>query len=240
MRDCETASHPHPNTLSSRGSGGGARLRDCESPLSTLSGTSPNGDIRLFAYLLIRRFLILIIVMVAMPFWFCEGITEARAQEPTPTAQYLIYLPILLKRVAPMPMPNLPDLVVSQFNITDFGNGTTQVDVTVQNQSVTPVEYDGQIHNFHVAVYAVSSGQELKADTEPIISWGVQGSLFGAWQSHTFSQSFTRTLLGGTAPYTFYAWADPWDMVVEPNDNLCVLPFPAGIGSCNNLAVVIR
>ncbi len=153
-------------------------------------------------------------------------------------APVVVYLPILVNSPAPTvtPTPRLPDLVISKFNIIDVGQGTYQANVTVFNSSSIAVEYDHQIHNFHIGLYAIATGQELKPDTEPFITWGAQGAWFGAGQSRIFTQIFSANQLGGSGQYTFYAWADPWNMVMEPNDDKCTLPFVAGIEQCDNIA----
>ncbi len=109
-----------------------------------------------------------------------------------------VYLPIVLKNYTPP--PPRPDLIISNMTVT--GDGTLMV--TVQNQSTVPVSFG---NNFHVNVYRTSNLNS------PLVSWGVQGGWMGAGQSRTF----TYALPSGS--YDLRAWADPWEVVDESDED---------------------
>jgi uncharacterized repeat protein (TIGR01451 family) len=142
-----------------------------------------------------------------------------------------IYLPIIMRDyvppVGPTPPPPRPDLVVTNLSMVPSGTNQYTVSVTVRNQSGTAVTFG---NNFYVTVYVDPTepftGTQLPAASAiPIIQWGVQGSWYGAGQSHIseaactvsgsqltcISDGITRVANLGANPHRFYAWADPYE-----------------------------
>jgi len=129
-------------------------------------------------------------------------------------------------RPTPTPTPPKPDLVVTDLSVRPNGTGQYTVSVTVRNQSATAVAFG---NNFYVTVYVDPTegftSTQLPAGATPIIQWGVQGSWYGAGQSHiseaacTFSGSqltciadgYTGSANLGAGTHSFYAWADPYE-----------------------------
>jgi hypothetical protein len=107
------------------------------------------------------------------------------------------------------PVPNLPDLVIDVFTITDLGNNQYQAVVTVRNQGLASVPVG---NNFYVAIYVDD------VNLDPPIFWGVQGAWFGSGQSRTLTKDFTAADVG-SGPHTFHAWVDPWNYVGESNED---------------------
>ena len=137
------------------------------------------------------------------------GNASASTQAFTVTMQTVvgdIYLPLIVKNYAGEPPPgNYPDLIVSDIALTQISGNTYRVQVTARNQSATAVTYG---NNFHVNVY-------LDGDySSPIITWGVQGSYFGAGQSVVLEQDYTLS----SGPHTLRGWADPYNVVVESDE----------------------
>ncbi len=108
-------------------------------------------------------------------------------------------------------VPKLPDLVVTEFTITAIGDGTYKVRVTASNQSAYAVGYG---NNFWVGVYT----DEIRPGTSPSITWGMQGTWFGAGQSRTSEKIVTAAELGGSGTHTYTAWADVWNYIPEANE----------------------
>ncbi len=128
------------------------------------------------------------------------------------------------------PMPTvtavpLPDLILSDFTITALADGTYQVKITIRNQSAYSVGYG---NNFWAAVYV----DEIRPDTAPIITWGVQGDWLGAGQSWSAEKIVTAAEMGGRGTHTFTAWVDVWNYIPEPDDSFCVVP---SFANCNNV-----
>ncbi len=75
----------------------------------------------------------------------------------------------------------------------------------------------------HLNVAGLSSGDPAVTpthatvyDMQPAATWGVQGTWFGAGKSRTLE---TTINFGAVGSHTLWAWADPYRMVAETNDN---------------------
>jgi hypothetical protein len=125
-------------------------------------------------------------------------------EEPTTD----LYLPIVVKLFSDSttPPPNLPDMVIDSIVLIPKSGNTYTVQVTARNQAATPVTFG---NNFYVNLYLDGNF------TNPAITWGVQASWFGAGQSRVLTQDYTFT----SGPHTLRAWADPFNTVVEGNEN---------------------
>jgi hypothetical protein len=125
-----------------------------------------------------------------------------------------VYLPIILRNYTPGVIIPRPDLVVTNITVTPNGGGDYTVQVTVLNQSAVPVTYG---NNFHVHVY-------LNGDySNHVISWGLQGSWFGAGQSRVLTTNYT---FPGSGTYSLNAWADPFNVVIESDDSNNTFTLP--------------
>jgi hypothetical protein len=128
-----------------------------------------------------------------------------------------VYLPVSLKNYSQPPAPTgRPDLVVDSITLIHRGGREYSVQVTVRNQSVTSVAYG---NNFYVAVYvdpAQAPTYETIPSLTPQVQWGVQGSWFGAGESRVLESVYT---FGGAGEHTIYGWADPYQTVLELNEN---------------------
>jgi uncharacterized repeat protein (TIGR01451 family) len=146
-----------------------------------------------------------------------------------------LYLPLIVKNYASSPPPPRPDLVVTDIFVNASVSGDYTVQATVRNQSAVPVTYG---NNFYVNVYVDPAepftGVQLPdQDIQPAISWGVQGSWFGAGQSRVLTANcqvvggnqfactwydggYSSVTLGEGAEHKFYAWADAFD--INPAD----------------------
>lgn len=105
--------------------------------------------------------------------------------------------------------PNLPDLRVDSFKVIDNGNGSYRLEMTGRNQSATAVPFG---NNFYFAVYVDDLNQE------PITFWGVQAAWFGPGQGYTVSAELRADEIG-SGEHTVFAWIDPYNTVMEQDEN---------------------
>ena len=149
--------------------------------------------------------------------------------------RYLVELPLLLRTSGappplptptptplpgptptPTPAPPRPDLVVENVTLEPIQGAQFVVRVVVRNRSGVPVAYG---NNFYVTVYVDPPQPPSYAtlpDLPPQLIWGVQGSWFGAGQSRTLEGRYTFASAGS---HTLYAWADPYNTVVESDED---------------------
>ncbi len=123
-----------------------------------------------------------------------------------------IYLPLVFNNFVSPPPPSLPDLIVTNLQLIPITGYTYQMQLTVQNQGATAVNYG---NNFHVNVYLNSNYNA------PVIICGVQGSVFGAGQTLVVPFSWCTnearyTFSSGT--FTLNEWVDPYNVVAESNE----------------------
>ena len=105
---------------------------------------------------------------------------------------------------------------MDSITLTHNQGGGYTVKVTVRNQSSIPVTYG---NNFHVTVYIDPDQPPTCANIPtltPDIEWGVQGSWLGAGGSCQREGTYIFNSVGS---HTLYAWADPYRVVVESNED---------------------
>jgi fibronectin-binding autotransporter adhesin len=124
--------------------------------------------------------------------------------------EYAVYLPLVLRNYE-SPIPNRPDLVVTDISVAGPVNAgePVTVRVTVANQGDQPVTFG---NNFYVDLYVDRQPAPLLPGN---IDWGVQGSWFSVGISRTLSVSYTFT--SGT--HQLYAQADTDNSVAEMLEN---------------------
>ena len=124
------------------------------------------------------------------------------SEQPT----HLIYLPLMLRNYE-SPVPNRPDLIVTNISVdgpVNAGQPVT-VRVTVRNQGDQPVTLG---NNFYVDLYVDRQPARLLPGN---IAWGVQGAWFGVGDSVELTASYT--FVAGT--HQLYAQADTDNSVAE-------------------------
>jgi uncharacterized membrane protein len=139
-----------------------------------------------------------------------------------------VYLPLVMANYEPTPIPDGPDLVVTDISVDPASPGAGEsatVCVTVRNQGNRAMQSG---NNFWVDFYV---------NTEPIpgtagdLSWGAQGSDFGIGATRDFCDSYSFT----AGAHQLYAQADTDNTVTERfEDNNVFGPVPlnvVGVGS---------
>ncbi len=114
-----------------------------------------------------------------------------------------IYLPIILKDVDVLP---LPDLTVERVILTQVSGNTYNIAVTVRNQASVDVTPG---NNFYINAYLTS---DLNT---PLVLCSVQATWFGAGQSYICNGQYTF----GSGTHTVRGWADPYNTVLEADES---------------------
>jgi PKD repeat protein len=131
--------------------------------------------------------------------------------EVVETPVWEIYLPLIARNYE-APDPNAPNLVITGITVTPANPQAGElvtISVTVANHGLQPVAFG---NNFYVDFYVNRQPQPLLAGD---LSWGAQGTWFGAGASYTFEGTYTFSQGGD---HTLYAQADTDDTVVEGNE----------------------